>query len=211
VAKEWTGNKHSTFTTMGATGHGTYEREAGDFYSTHPNAVLALEYANRLPKSKHIWECAAGQGDLSEALKSRGYDVISTDLYDRGGYCTSGIDFLETKELLAPCIFTNPPYGIATEFCTHAIDLGAEEIYMFVKLQFLEGKRRWKDLYSINPPAEILQFIERMTVARNGDYTMYDKPSAMAFCWMIWRKGYTGKTQVDWISAEREIIEGRCD
>ena len=200
--KDWIGNKKATFVTMGATSHGTYQREHGDFYATSPKAVDALDYAAKLPKSQNIWECAAGQGDLSKALIERGYDVVSTDLYDRG-FGQAGIDFLKTDRLLAPCIFTNPPYGIAMEFCVHALELGADEIYMFVKLQFLEGKRRFNELYSKNPPAEILQFVERMTVARNGDYDMYDKPSATAFCWMIWRKGFKGKPQVDWISSLR--------
>jgi hypothetical protein len=203
--KEWSGNKTASFATMGASGHGTHDRVAGDFYATDPRAVDAIEYAGKLPKSKKIWECAAGQGDLSEALVRRGYEVISTDLHDRG-YCEGGTDFLQTKELLAPCIFTNPPYIHATEFCAHAIHLGADEIYMFLKLQFLEGKRRYNQLYSKNPPAEILQFVERMSVARNGDYRMHNKSSAMAFCWMVWRKGYVGKPQLSWISAEMNLI-----
>jgi len=200
--REWVGNKKATFVTLGATAHGSYEREVGDFYATSPRAVDALDYAGKLPRSNRVWECAAGQGDLSKALIGRGYDVVSTDLYDRG-FGQPGVDFLASDRLLAPCIFTNPPYGIATEFCSHALGLGADEIYMFVKLQFLEGKRRFDEIYSRSPPAEVLQFVERMTVARNGNREMYDKPSAMAFCWMIWRKGHSGAPRLGWISAER--------
>jgi hypothetical protein len=82
--KEWAGNTKSVFSTIGSTAHGTQIRVAGDFYATDPRAVDALEYSDKLPKNVKIWECAAGQGDLSEALISRGYDVISTDLYNRG-------------------------------------------------------------------------------------------------------------------------------
>lgn len=190
----------TTFTTMGASIYSNYNREAGDFYATNPRAIDALECVGKLPKNNKIWECAAGQGDLSKALIQKGYEVISTDLYDRG-YCTDGIDFLQTDRLLAPCILTNPPYNLATEFCIHAIALGADEIYMFVKLQFLEGQRRYNELYSKNPPSEILQFIERMTVARNGNPSMYDKSSAIAFCWMIWEKNHIGEPKLSWITA----------
>ena len=114
MKREWTGNKRTTFATIGATSHSSYERAAGDFYATDPSTVDALEYAGKLPKNKTIWECAAGQGDLSEALIKHGYEVISTDLHDRG-YCKGGTDFLHTKELLAPCIFTNPPYIYGTD------------------------------------------------------------------------------------------------
>lgn len=206
MKKDCIGNRIANFTTIGARGNETCERPVGDFYSTNPRAIDALDYAGKLPESKKIWECAAGQGDLSEALKGRGYEVISTDLYDRG-YCKGGTDFLQTTELLAPCILTNPPFANVTEFCTHAIGLGAEEIYMFMKLQFLEGKRRYRELYSQSPPAEILQFVERMTVARNGDRKMYNESSAIAFCWMIWRKEHTGNPQVSWISAEKTGLD----
>jgi hypothetical protein len=200
LINEHPGNKNVNFKAIGAKGHSTYDRVTGDFYATNPRAIDALEYAGKLPKSKMVWECAAGKGDLSEALSKRGYEVISTDLYNRG-YCEGGTDFLQTEKLLAPCILTNPPYGHVTEFCIHAIELGAKEIYMFMKLQFLEGKRRHSELYSKYPPAEILQFVERMSVARNGDRKMFDKSSAIAFCWMIWRKGHCGNPQVSWISA----------
>ena len=203
--KEWTGNKTSVFATAGVARSGARDRAPGDFYATSPRAVDALEHAGKLPKSVKIWECAAGQGDLSEAMAKRGYEVVSTDLHDRG-YCDGGTDFLQAKELLAPCILTNPPFALATEFCTHAIELGADEVYMFLRLQFLEGKRRHKELYSKNPPAEILQFLDRMSVARNGDWSMSSKPSPMAFCWMVWRKGYTGSPQLSWISADKRLI-----
>jgi uncharacterized UPF0146 family protein len=206
LKKEQIRHESSVFTSIGATGHSSYERVPGDFYATDPRAIVALAYANKLPASKKVWECAAGQGDLAEALIKQGHEVISTDLHDRG-YCSGGTDFLQTTELLAPCILTNPPFALVTEFCTHAIELDAEEIYMFLKLQFLEGKRRYKEIYSKHPPAEILQFIERISTAPNGDRKAFDKPSAMAFCWMIWRKNHSGKPQVSWISADKDLLQ----
>lgn len=207
MKKECAEKRTSVFSSIGATGHGSCVRVPSDFYATSPRAVDALAYAGKLPDSNKVWECAVGQGDLAEALKRHGYEVISTDLHNRG-YCEGGTDFLETKVLLAPCILTNPPYSLMTEFCTHAIGLGAEEIYMFLKLQFLEGKRRYREIFSKYPPSEILQFIDRMTVARNGDWKTPDKNSAIAFCWMIWRKDFNGKPQVSWISSDRELING---
>ena len=205
LENEWIGNKTSVFTTIGAGGLGTCDRAAGDFYATNPRAIDALENAGKLPNCKNVWECAAGKGDLSEALAKRGYEVVSTDLYDRG-YCRGGTDFLKTTELLAPCILTNPPYRHVTEFCIHAIELGAEEIYMFMKLQFLEGKRRYGELYSKYPPAEVLQFVERMSAARNGDRAMFDKSGAVAFCWMVWRNGFMGSPAISWISTCSSVI-----
>ena len=47
----------------------------------------ALEIAMPIFKDilhNNIWECACGQGHLSEVLKANGYNVKSTDLIDRG-------------------------------------------------------------------------------------------------------------------------------
>ncbi len=208
MKKERTSNKVTIFTAIGATGHSAYERADGDFYATDPRAVDALAHAGKLPKSPRIWECAAGQGHLSEALKLHGFEVVSTDLHDRG-YCEGGTDFLQTEKLLAPCIFTNPPFRYVTDFCIHANELGAEEVYMFLRLTFLEGKRRYRDLYSIYPPSEILQFVERVPTARNGDFLRFTSNSAVPFCWMIWRKGYTGSPRVGWISAKKNGATAR--
>ena len=59
-------------------------REKNDFYATNPHA---LEIAMPIFKDilhNNVWECACGQGHLSEVLKDNGYNVKSTDLVDRG-------------------------------------------------------------------------------------------------------------------------------
>ena len=82
--KDWIGNKKSTFVTLGASNHTEKEREKNDFYATQPEAIDKLVGAikNMLPKK--VWECACGTGCLSDRLKDFGYDVVSSDLIDRG-------------------------------------------------------------------------------------------------------------------------------
>jgi hypothetical protein len=57
-----------------------------------------------------IWEPACGDGAISKVLEAAGYDVISTDLIDRG-FGQGGVDFLKTTKALGRNIVTNPPYG----------------------------------------------------------------------------------------------------
>ena len=88
---DWTGNTKSAFSCIGASNHSEGERQQDDFYATEPKAMellLAEETFN-----KQIWEPACGEGHLSEVLKQHGYDVVSTDLIDRG-YGQGNIDFL---------------------------------------------------------------------------------------------------------------------
>lgn len=71
---------------------------------------------------------------------------------------------------------------------------------MFVKTTFLEGKKRYKELFSKQPPMLLLQFVDRILCAKNGDFEEARKRgSAVAYMWGIWQKNYIGKTIVDWI------------
>ena len=75
----------------------TAKREPNDYYATDPKAIeQLLEYETF---NKNIWECACGEGNLSEPLKKAGYNVYSTDLIDRN-YPDEIIDFLKTDKSL---------------------------------------------------------------------------------------------------------------
>lgn len=103
---DWTGTGTSTFKTIGASNHTEKERETYDFYATEPKAAELLCDIFRF--SPYIWECACGEGHLSEVFEKRGYLVKSTDLIDRG-YGESGVDFLQCNEPFPGDIVTNPP------------------------------------------------------------------------------------------------------
>ena len=79
-----------------------------DFYPTPPEAVRALLSVETFEGS--IWEPACGDGAISKVLLAAGYNVVSTDLIDRG-YGIGGRDFLKSDRPLAKHIITNPPYG----------------------------------------------------------------------------------------------------
>jgi len=196
--KDWVGNRKSTFVTLGASNHTDRERAEYDLYCTSPSAIDALAKVGKLPKNKNVWECAAGLLHLSNRLRDYGYSVISTDLIDRGT-CEGGIDFLETKELRAPCILTNPPYKYCLEFVEHAVHtLQCDEYYGFHKLTFLESVKR-RAFFDKYPPAEVLVFSKRINVATNGDPEMFEKSSAACYAWFIWRKGIYEAPKVGWI------------
>jgi len=108
------------------------------------------------------------------------------------------VDFLLSQELLAPNIITNPPYIFASEFLTHAFDLKATKVAMFLKLTFLEGKAR-HFLFKKYPPKKIWAFSSRRMVARNGDPNMFLGSSAVAFSWFVWEKDFKGEPTIGWI------------
>ena len=64
----------------------------------------------------------------------------------------------------------------------------------------MEGKNRYKELFSKYPPRNIYVFSERLKCAKNGDFEAIQKQtSAIAYAWFVWEKGYHGSTKVEWI------------
>lgn len=204
---DWTGNKHSIFTTLGASNHTEQERDSSDYYATDGVAIDKLLSVCPPPLPGTIWECACGRGDLSKRLIDNGYSVVSSDIADRG-YGKAGVDFLST--LILPCkgittILTNPPYKYALEFVLHALQLlsstGQGQVYMFLKTTFLEGKKRKEQLFTPYPPKCIYQFSERVLCAKNAEFEKMKAGggSAVAYAWYVWEIGHKGETIVKWI------------
>lgn len=202
--KDWNGNAQSAFTCNGASNHSSLEREANDYYATEPKAVEELL---KVENFKHdIWECACGEGHISKVLIEHGYDVYSTDLYDRGykGQVTT-LDFLEKSGgVEVPMdIVTNPPYKFAKEFVETALEKVQEgcKIAMLLKLTFLESKKR-RELFDTHPPKFIYVFSSRVQCAKNGDFDTYKKGTgtAIAYAWYVWEKGFKGEPVVRWIN-----------
>lgn len=193
--------KHNVFATLAASAFGKESREADDFYATDPTAVRLLLEKEKF--SPVIWEPACGQGHISEELKNNGYEVISTDLVDRGYGDKHGLDFLTTDWIPEGDfdIITNPPYKIATEFTLSALDKlkDGQKLAMFLKILFLEGKERRKKIFDVHPPKKIYVASGRLNCARGGDFVTYTG-SAVCYAWFVWEKGYKGETTIEWIN-----------
>lgn len=198
MSKDWIGNSRSAHATLGARNYALNERETNDYYATEPRALellLDLEQFDPL-----VWECACGEGHLSEVLENRGYIVRSTDLIDRG-YGESGVDFLEQAEPFIGDIITNPPYKYAQQFVEHALEIipNGNRVAMFLKLQFLEGKARRK-MFEKTPPKTIYVSTSRLRCAMNGEFEKYSKSTAVTYAWFIWEKGFTGSPVIRWFN-----------
>lgn len=194
--------RNSVFTTLGASNHTAEVRQADDYYATDAAAVDGLLEVYDLPKV--VWECACGEGHLAERLKQRGCWVVSTDIIDRG--YGQVVDFLQTERMPigCRCVLTNPPYKLALEFVQKALDLLPDGgvCAMFLKTTFLEGQKRWSELFRERRPRYVFQFVKRVLCAKNADFARMVKGggSAVAYAWFVWEKGYVGDTVVRWIA-----------
>lgn len=204
--KDWVGNVNSVWKISGASNHSAQEREQDDYYATDPKAIDKLLSVEQL--NSRIWECACGGGHLSERLTEHGFYVCSTDIKDRGYKRLSVIkDFLKAKTVPFNQPFdivTNPPYRYAKEFVLKALELLPHgcKCCMLLRLQFLEGQARYKEIYNQTPPSRVYVFSERLQCAKNGDFEQIKAAggSAVAYAWFVWVKGNKNKTtMVNWI------------
>ena len=190
--KDWSGNKNSIYTTLGASNHTDKDREENDYYATDPVAIDKLLKVEQL--SNFIWEPAVGGGHLAKRLVEMGHEVYCSDIIDRGYQDTHIFDFIKGSSDWIPDadIVTNPPYKYAKDFVLRALNIitPGHKVCMFLKLTFLEGKARYKDLFSKYPPDRIWIFSERVLCAKNGDFEGMEKAggSAVAYAWFIWEK-----------------------
>lgn len=199
MPKDWTGNSKAVYSTLAASNHSDTDRENNDYYATPPKAVEEL--LKREQFNHYVWECAVGGGHIADVLKQNGYNVKCSDIIDRGYNNTEVADFLHTerdKNDFARDIITNPPYSMATEFVKHALDISMDstKVAMFLKIQFLETKKRY-ELFKEYPPKKIYVFVNRVNCGKNGVFGK--ESSAVCYCWFVWEKGYKGKPIVDWI------------
>ncbi|HQT78693.1 MAG TPA: hypothetical protein PLD10_16685 [Rhodopila sp.] len=133
-----------------------YQREGRDFYATPAWVTQALLRHVRF--GGPVWEPCCGDGAMSAVLSGHGYDVVSTDIVDRG-FGTPGIDFLACRTVPDGCrsIVTNPPYGdtgshvgqsksakAMLDFLRHALLLTASvqgQLALLVRLNWIAGRR----------------------------------------------------------------------
>jgi hypothetical protein len=162
-----------------------YDRRGRDYYATPDWVTEAL--LRRVRFRGPIWEPCCGGGAMSTVLAAHGYDVISTDIADRG-FGTPGIDFLACRTVRDGCrsIITNPPYGEAAtgegqprsptamlEFLRHALALNATvqgQLALLVRLQWIAGKRV-AEVMTAAPFAAVLVLTRRIRWFDMGERT----------------------------------------
>lgn len=171
------------------------DREIHDYYATAPSAVYPLFTVESFTDT--VMEPACGGGHMADAIKASGYEVVASDLIDRGYGDVK--NFYEIESSNGCDIITNPPYKEQRPFAEHALEILPEggKLAMFLKIQFLESMDRY-EFFKKYPPKRIWVFSKRARTAKNGDFSNIG--SALAcFAWFVWEKGFTGKPEVGWI------------
>lgn len=188
----------NTLKTIGATNLAVdQERSKLDYYGTSPESTKTILQYEKMQGP--VWEPAAGHHLMVDVLKEAGYTVKATDIADYG-FGDEQLDFLAYEGKWDGAIFTNPPYGLATEFAVKALEIiqPGQKVIMFLRTLFLEGVKRYEKLFKENPPKTVYIFSNRQVSDKNDDF---NKGSAVSYSFFVWEKGFRGDPSIKWIQS----------
>ncbi len=151
-----------------------------------------------------VREPAANRGHMASVLGEAFKRVEASDICDYGaGYPVADFLFPIPVEPVDWTI-TNPPFRLAEQFISRAMETSHKGVAMLVRSAFTEGAERHEQIFARNAPHLILQFTERLVMHQGKlvnpnvavevtnpetGKTQKRKPSsATAYCWSIWRK-----------------------
>ncbi len=174
-------------------GESGFERRERDAYWTEAWVTAALCDTVRIRSP--VWEPACGRGDMVEALRGRGLEVLASDVTDHS--CPGGFryDFLSGAPVALPpnlwprAIVTNPPYENAEAFIRRALEfmepLGGQ-VAMLLRHEFDCASGR-SDLFDhLRSP-----FACKVTLTKRPRWDWWEHDKAQAsprhnfsfFCW----------------------------
>lgn len=197
-----------------------------DDFPTPPFATRAIIRKVLMPRgldfsTKTVWEPACNRGYMARPLSEHFATVLTSDIADYGWTGQQAIgDFLgdtftdfdgQARTFARPdWVFTNPPFNKGDDFVLRALDIAAEGVAVIVRVAFLEGSDRYRDLFSKRMPWIVAQHVERVPMTR-GKFDPNDV-SATAYAWFIWRKDWTESHYLGtWVPKCRDELERQDD
>jgi hypothetical protein len=174
-----------------------YDRQENDFYPTPEWVTEALLSCVNLRGA--VWEPCCGDGGMARTIAARGYQVIASDIADRG-FGQTGVDFLQSREFPRACgsMVTNPPYGdgggslkgvhvpgALLHFVRHAIRLTEQadgQLALLVRFQWLAGKKAANTISS-GPLSKVVVLRRRIRWFDMGPQTNHGQHH---HAWLFW-------------------------
>lgn len=178
------------------------DERGDDFYQTPIEAVHALLAVEKFQPL--VWEPSCGHGAISKPMENAGYVLMLSDLVDRGcansdGEIQAVLNFVDSTPDDAFGlggdgdfdIVTNPPFGIANQYISHALKTHKpKKVAMLLNLNFLAGFADPDRNYVMNecPPARVYIFTRRLPMMHREGYVGKKTNSQMNTAWFVWER-----------------------
>lgn len=168
-------------------------RERGlDFYSSDYACLPPLLAAERGKLPKRLLEPACGNGALVLPLRNRGFEVVASDIVDRGCPASTVSDFLAYDEWFGGGVVTNPPFdgaaGGIEAFAERACEI-SPYVALLARLAWWEseGRHRWFRRLCLS---RVIKIADRLPMMHREGYEGPKLPnSGQCFGWFIFEPG----------------------
>lgn len=175
-----------------------WKRDPHDFY-VEPHWCSARLFAIE-DFSGGIWDPACGTGRIVQSAHRACIGGVGSDIVFRG--MGPELDFFDAKAdcVIFDHIVSNPPYGIAARFVTHALTLARGKVAMLLPAVWLSGDKRSRWLED-TPLARVLFLTPRPSMPPGDEVIAGLKPSngTADYAWLIWAHAHDGPPTLGWL------------
>ncbi|MGV6840587.1 MAG: hypothetical protein ACWA40_10380 [Planktomarina sp.] len=172
-------------------------RDPLDYDPTPPTATaafLSAEGARMREIGGPVWEPAVGGGHMAKVLLDHGFDVIGSDIVDRGWPGTDLVSFYDVAKAPADIIVTNPPYGEINardghgRWLRHTMSCGPRYVAMLLNWDWPAARQNGLDeLHRLYPMSRVYLCCWKIDFRGGGS-----PPQRNA--WIVWDRDWTGET-----------------
>jgi hypothetical protein len=152
--------------------------------------VLPIALGRRVERAGVAAEPAAGLGHMSDVIGEYVEHVFASDIYRYP--CEACLPEIAVADFLEASwpgpdvdwIITNPPFALSGAFLERALGRAWQGVAFLQRMQWLEGKGRYRDIYEPRPPALLAPFSERVAMCEGG----WDPECSTAtmYAWFVW-------------------------
>lgn len=161
----------------------------GDSYNFYPTPRYVTEALLEVEEfGSVVWEPACGDGAISKVLIEEGYEVVSSDIVDRGYGKVE--DFFQSDRT-AESIVTNPDYDYAEEFVRTALAKTTYKVAMLLPLTNLATHDGYV-LHTSSPLKVVYVFTSMVSLYPHGR-SGPKPPGFVDYAWFVWEHGYEGE------------------
>jgi hypothetical protein len=180
------------------------KQSSNDLYTTPVQALDAIwpYMEDEVRGCRLILEPCAGMLDIVDYLESQ---VINAKVYTNELYPVDGVHYDDTGDFLAEnnhtgkfdMIVTNPPYNKAVDFILKGFEHAPVQ-WHFLRLSFLEGQKRFEDLFNLGKLSDVYIFTYRVSCPKGVDREK--TANSVCYAWYRFDKNYYGQPKLHWLT-----------
>lgn len=181
---------------------------SNDLFITPIEALCAIQpyLCKDLDKNTEVLDPCSGLGDITHWLKNNtDSKIVANELY----ICKDSNkllhipeyneDFLEWGASI-PCadvIVANVPYNKASEFILKGFEHAPVQ-WHFLRLSFLEGQKRFEELFNLGKLSDVYIFTYRVSCPKGIDREK--TANSVCYAWYRFDKDYCGQPRLHWLT-----------